>query len=106
LLAAFGSVAEGFRGQQLHQRTEGGNQLRGINGFREVYVKPGSQRFHSIIGSRLRSQCSGGHTTDHRISMTSHLLDELKIVNMRHPEIGEKHVRRVGVETPEGFSLR
>jgi hypothetical protein len=38
--------------------------------------------------------------------MTSHLLDELKIVNMRHPEIGEKHVRRVGVETPEGFSLR
>ena len=105
-LAGLGRVPRRLRCQQLHQRADRGHQFGRIDGFREVDVKAGSQRFHAIVGSGIGGQCRGRHPPHYGIAMVPHLRDELKAVHAWHAQIGEENARRVGIQVTEGLFRR
>ena len=86
------------------QGRDGRDQFGGIDRLCQMDLKPCSQGFDAILGSRIRRQRRGWHLSDAGIVMPPDAIDELEAVHVRHAQIGDHDIGDFGLQASSSAS--
>ena len=92
--------------ETLRQGRDRRHQFCGVDRFGQMNLKARRQSLHSILRPRIGSQGCGRYGTHPGPPMAPDTIDELKPINVRHPEISNDDIKLLCLEDSQRIVRR